>query len=244
MTITEILHKVTIDSKDNGTEFTDTSRLDVIKALLRHSPYRILHEGKLSVIYGKRPLEEGGVVLISSHIDTVYNALFCAEHDHEHLHGTFDNSLTNACVLYDMLQDTLNDNVVIAFTGDEEHNAGGAKEVKELLNDNTMIDMAIVLDVTAEGWDEECPFTLENDLCIDIYTGYRIFETLKRYNHRFKFVHDAEPDESWEYCKDNIPCFTLCLPVHGDMHSDSGTLTRRSALPIYAEILHLLANEI
>lgn len=243
MTASDILFKVTVGSRDNGSTFTDTTRINVIKELLAGSKYQLLHEGPLSLIYGKKSVKGESAVLISSHIDTVYEKVFCEDAGEGYLRGTFDNSLTNACVLYDMLSDELGDNVIVAFTGDEEVSAGGAIEVKRVLAEwEVGIDMVMVLDVTNEGWEEECPFTLENDLCIDIVTGYRIIESLRQFNSRFKFVHDAEPDESWEYYKDVVPCFTLCIPVSGDMHSESGALMRKASLPTYSSVLKLLAN--
>lgn len=33
---------------------------------------------------------------------------------------------------------------------------------------------------------------------------------------------EAQADESWEYDEWNLECFSLCLPVSGDMHSNKG----------------------
>ena len=97
-----------------------------------------------------------------------------------------------------------------------------------------------MLDVTNEGWAEGCPFSLENDLGIHILRGYQIVTTLAPY--LYKFVHEAEPDESWNYDELGIPTCSLCLPVSGDLHADAGVLVRRSSLPIYCEVLCLLAH--
>ncbi|MBQ2121138.1 MAG: hypothetical protein II199_01455, partial [Bacteroidaceae bacterium] len=47
--------------------------------------------------------------------------------------GTFDNSLSAACVLHEMLGEHLPANVWVALTGDEEVHSNGAKEVCEIL---------------------------------------------------------------------------------------------------------------
>lgn len=49
-------------------------------------------------------------------------------------------------------------------------------------------------------------------------------------------------DESWEYDGLGVRCFSLCIPVKGEMHSDEGVLARISGLKKYIEILCLLAN--
>lgn len=243
MDIDSLLDIVTVDCKDNSRVFINKDRINAIREILKGSNYQLLHEGKLCYIYGKKPVEGESVVLISSHIDCVYDHLFCKDYSEDYYQGTFDNSLTNACVLKNMLDDSFSDNVIIAFTGDEEEDSKGAKEVLRTLDDwNTNISIAIVLDITEVGWSEQCSFTVENDLGIDIFKGHRIVEILKDYNAKMGFVHDAEPDESWEYDEHDIPCFTLCVPTFGDMHSDEGVLARKKDLPEYCKIMGILAN--
>ena len=210
----------------------------------QRSKYQLLHSGNLCRIYGKQPVEGKSVILISSHVDCVYNRLFCEETtDGQYLRGTFDNSITNACVLSAMLKGPLSDNVVVAFTGDEEKESGGAYEVVEKLREcDSHIALAIVLDVTEEGWEERNLFTIENDLGIDILTGHRIISTLEKYQGEYGFVHDSEPDESYDYDEEEIPCFSLCIPSLGDMHNERGVLVRRESLSIYCDVLSDLTN--
>lgn len=242
-TIDAILQLVTVDCKDNGKRFTNTKRIEVIKELLANSEYKLLQEGKLSLIYGKQDVEFKSVVLISSHIDCVFDDLFCTDYSSEYYKGTFDNSLTNACVLYEMITNSLPDDVIVAFTGDEEEDSGGAYEVMRTFNKwNSKIKLTIVLDVTEEGWINNHPFTIENDLGIDIQTGHKIIESLKSLERLYTFVHDAEPDESWDYDEEDVPCFTLCIPIKGDMHSNDGVLARKSSMPIYAKVISTLAK--
>ena len=48
---------------------------------------------------------------------------------------------------------------------------------------------------------------------------------------------EAESDESWAYDEKGIPCFSLCLPVEGNMHRNSGVLVSREAVRGYVSAL-------
>ena len=243
MEVKEILSRVTVDCKDNGHNFTVTNRLHVIEELLQNTGYQLIHNGRLCRIYGKKPVRNQPVTLISSHVDCVYDRLFCEEAEDGIMKGTFDNSLTNACVLYDMIQGNLNENVVVAFTGDEEEESGGAYEVMRVMRQwGVQITLAIVLDITEEGWKEQYHFTVENDLGIDIMTAHRIVSLLEKYESLYGYTHDAEPDESYDYDEEDIACFTLCIPTYGDMHGEEGVLARANLLPTYCTVLAELAN--
>lgn len=242
---TDILKKVTVECRDNGTEFVCNTRISAIKEMLAGSRYKLIHEGKLSLIYAShviRPDER--VVLVSSHVDSLYSRCFCEE-DGDCFKGTFDNSYTNASALWNMLSGNFADNVVIAFTGDEEQNSQGAIETVCALGlMQCPIAFALVLDVTEEGWMQHSAFTVENDLGLDIFTAHHLVELLKPYDGKYSYVHDAEPDESWDYDEYSIPCFTLCAPILGDMHSDEGVLLRKDSFPMYQQVLSVVANNI
>lgn len=239
----DTLKAVAVDCKDDGVKFVVKDRIDAIKGLLQGTGYRLLHEGDLCLIYGKRPIEAGQErVVISSHIDCVFGRCFCKTNG-ELLIGTLDNCLTNAAVVTEMMGGELDDDVLIAFTGDEERNSGGCLEVKETLERlGCKIGLAIVTDVTEEGWESACPFTIENDLCIDMLTAHRIIESLKCFEGKYVLVHDAEPDEAWTYGEAEIACFTLCAPIMGEMHSDSGAIARAAGMPTYCRALRIAAN--
>lgn len=237
---TELLHAVTVNSKDDGKKFQTFNRINVIKELLADSAYQLRHEGDLSLIYSKMPLEGQEVVLISSHIDCVYNSCFCEDCDNL-FKGTFDNSLTNAAVLYNMLHNQLDDGTVVAFTGDEEKDSAGCWEVmRTLKQSDCFVKGAIVTEVTNEGWNENSLFTIENDLGIDLLTAHALVEGLKPFAENYVLIHEAEPDESWDLDTIGIPCLSLCYPVEGDMHSDAGVLARKAGLPVYCRVLALL----
>lgn len=238
-----LLKAVTVDCKDNGEAFTVTDRVAVIEHVLGKTDYKLIARQPLVLLYAKRELHEGDrVLLISSHIDCVFGKCFCND-EGECLRGTFDNSFTNAALLWNMLNNTLPDNVVVAFTGDEERDSHGAVQaVVALGQSGCEVSAALVLDVTNEGWENGALFTLENDLGVDILTGYNIISSLEKYDGSFAFKHNALPDESWDYADYGVPSLTLCVPVGGDLHGDAGVLLRKESALEYCNALPLLAT--
>ena len=98
--------------------------------------------------------------------------------------------------------------------------------------------------------EEEAAFSIENDRGFDIITGYHIVGLLQASCTACVLVHEAEPDETWEYGKGigpempGIPCLSLCLPVCGNMHGEDGVLLRKSSVTPYEDILRNLANAV
>lgn len=249
MQYAELLYRLTVDCKDNGKRFQVKDRIREIKSLLAQSDYRLLFEGDLSLIYGKAlPETDEYKVLVSSHIDCVYENCF-AEEVGECWKGTFDNSATNAAVIDLMLRGELGCSVLVAFTGDEEKDDGGAIEVLQFLHEKECCpERVIVLDVTNEGEEEEVAFSMENDRNFDLLAGYQLIGLLQSEEVVWVFAHDAEPDETWVYGKatgngfPGIPCLSLCLPVVGDMHAEAGVYLYKSKIEPYKGILSKLAN--
>ena len=239
----DILRTVTVDCKDNGECFTVTDRVAVIERMLENTEYKLISRQPLALLYAKRQVREGDrVLLISSHIDCLHVDCFCSD-DGDSLRGTFDNSFTNAALLWNMLHDKLPDNVVVAFTGNEESDSQGAVQTVVALGQmGCEVAAALVLDVTNEGWESGALFTLENDLGIDILTGYNIISSLEQYGGRFAFKHNALPDESWDYADYGIPSLTLCVPVDGDLHGDAGVMLRKESALEYCNVLSLIAG--
>ena len=239
----DILQAVTVDCKDNGERFTVTDRVMAIEQILEQTDYKLIGRQPLALLYSKREVREGDrALLISSHIDCVYPRCFCTD-EGDCLRGTFDNSFTNAALLLNMVQDRLPDNVVVAFTGNEESDSKGAVQAVVALGQmGCEVAAALVLDVTNEGWESSALFTIENDLGIDILTGYNIISSLEQYGGRFAFKHNALPDESWDYADYGIPSLTLCVPVGGELHGDAGVLLRKESATEYCNVLPLLAG--
>lgn len=239
----DILQTVTVDCKDNGECFTVTDRVAAVERVIERTNYKLISRQPLALLYAKHPMCEGDrVLLISSHIDCVYSRCFSAD-DGDCLRGTFDNSFTNAAVLWAMINNTLPDNVVVAFTGNEESDSQGAVQTVVALGQmGCEVAAALVLDVTNEGWESGALFTLENDLGIDILTGYNIISSLEEYDGRFAFKHNALPDESWDYADYGISSLTLCVPVGGELHGDAGVMLRKESALEYCNVLSLLAS--
>ena len=238
-----LLRAVTVDCRDNGEAFTVTDRVAVIEHVLGKTDYKLIARQPLVLLYAKRELHEGDrVLLISSHIDCVFSNCFCSDNG-DCMCGTFDNSFTNAALLWNMLNNTLPDNVVVAFTGDEERDSHGAVQaVVALGQSGCEVSAALVLDVTNEGWENGALFTLENDLGVDILTGYNIISSFEKYDGSFAFKHNALPDESWDYADYGIPSLSLCVPVGGELHGDAGVLLRKESALEYCRVLSLLAS--
>ncbi len=238
-----LLKAVTVDCKDNGDCFVVSDRLSVIERLLEGSCYRLVSREPLALIFAKEGFcVQDKVLLVSSHVDCVYSRCFCND-DGECYRGTFDNSFGNAAVLWNMLNGSLPDNAVVAFTGDEEKDSKGAAQALLALGRlGCNVSFALVLDVTGVGWESGALFTIENDACIDILAGYGIVSSLEPYSGRFAFSHNAEPDESWCYAEYGIPCLTLCAPVGGNLHGDEGVLLRKESAAEYCKVLVLLAD--
>ena len=237
----EILHQVNVDCKDNGREFLVTDKLDAVAQLLADTPYQLKYTGPLSRIYSSAEYDGAPIVLISVHVDDVYNVHFCKDLGTGLWQGTFDNNLSAACVLHEMLNGRLAPNVWVTFTGDEEVHSNGAAEVCEVLKENG-IDVAqvIVTEVTYAGWEDQCAFVVENDRNMSLSQAWQMYGLLAE--HRFAYLHDAEPDESEIYGRVGLPVLTLSIPVEGDMHSDQGCCVRHELLPTYCEVLGNLAN--
>ncbi len=239
----DILQAVTVDCKDNGECFTVTDRVAAVERIIERTNYKLISRQPLALLYAKRTLHEGErVLLVSSHIDCVYSRCFCTD-EGDCLRGTFDNSFTNAALLWAMINGALPDNVVVAFTGNEERDSQGAVQTVVALGQmGCEVAAALVLDVTNEGWESGALFTLENDLGIDILTGYNIISSLEKYDGRFAFKHNALPDESWDYADYGIPSLSLCMPVGGELHGDDGVLLRKDSALEYSNVFSMLAR--
>ncbi len=257
----EILDTISCINRDNGRSFTCTDRLNAIQSLLWDSRYRRINPQGLYHLYAAKPLEEMNkpVILVTSHVDCEINISRCFNDITEdgYMIGTFDNSLTNAAILHIMLYSNIPDNVVIAFTGDEEGDGTGIKQAAKFLDNTAGIEFAFVLDVTDMAWDEGADFTIENDF-FDDDEGYKIVSLLKSVSAKWYYV-PADPadvpdyvyqdrvipiasadDESWDLDDLNIDCCSICVPVRGEMHSDRGVLARKSSIPKYIEAIEKL----
>ena len=261
-----ILKKISVLNRDNGFRFTDTRRLEAIASLLKESDYKRIEAEGLFHMYSRKPLAEINepVVLVSSHVDCEYHITECFAtfEDENNLRGTFDNSITNAAIVYLMLQGNLPDNVLVAFTGDEEEDSRGALDVSRFIKKNKKdIINIFVLDVTEEGWENGADFTVENDFW-DEDIGEKIIKIALGTGYDWNFIPaevddipdyvpwervirvEAYEDESWDYDEEDIPCFSFCLPTKGEMHCNDGILARADSFKRYSEVLEKMLIKI
>ena len=265
MELLEILSAVSVINRDDGRRFTETGRLDAITALLWDSKYRRINADGLFALYAAKPLTEykgTDVVVVTSHVDCERGITRCFSRREPKgmLKGTYDNAATNAAITFLMLKGSLPDNVIIAFTGDEEVDSDGVAQLIAFLRKHSVnIRKAIVLDVTDMGWKEGADFTVENDFWSG-NCGREIIETAQNLPYSWRFVpsdpddvpafvpkdvviyKEAEPDESWRLDDFDVNCCSVCLPVEGKMHDDAGVLAREASFFNYTEALDRIIN--
>ena len=261
-----VLQRLSVLNRDNGSAFTNTQRLDAIASLLSDSPYHRIEAKGLFHLYGQKSVSKlkGPVVIVSSHVDceSHITRCFASLKDKNTLLGTFDNSITNAAIVSLMRSIKLPENVFVAFTGDEEENGRGAKDLIRFIRKKHLDVVNItVLDVTEEGWKTNADFTVENDfwdeeigeavVALVEKTGYRWnfvpgeLDDIPDYIPKNRVIHvEAYDDESWDYDEKDLPCFSFCLPSSGEMHSDDGILVRTDSFRRYTEVLGRILKEI
>lgn len=245
---------------DDRTDFICRDRLDAIAEHLAGTHWKKVNDSGLFDLYaidGKLPEK---AVLISTHADCVDAITQCfAESREDCWLGTFDNLITNAAAMILMLENRLNANVVVAFTGDEERGSNGAAEVADYLRGKGCNVSSIVLDVTPTGFDEGAYFSVENNFWDDTF-GKTVIDAAKSVPYKWTFVPSnvdeipdyvpadsvipmkAWPDESWRYNEIGVQCFSYCIPTQGDMHNNDGVLVREVSFTAYLDMLALMAN--
>ena len=245
--IEDIIERVTVDCKDNGSTFTDSTKLYNIKDILDNSRYESTKIG-LFELYTHKDIDfSKPIVLISSHVDTVPTIHHAIEYI-EVWKGTFDNAITNAIITHSMKHNQFSPNVVIAFTGDEERSSKGADEVANYLLDFHKADISQVLvtDITHEGWTNNKSFTIENVFQIDEKQNDKfirdLIHTLYQADSNPLIIPVAMVDESYAYARLKLNCLSLCMPTCGPMHTNSGLLVRKLDISTYTKALIILAN--
>ncbi|MBP5542790.1 MAG: hypothetical protein ILM98_01835 [Kiritimatiellae bacterium] len=253
--VRQILGRIAVRGEDDGKRFTNTARTDAIAECLAGSAWRLFHDGSLAKIYAHREFDPAKpAVVVSSHIDMVARRCY-ANCEGEVWKGSFDNLITNAVVVACMLGNAFDSNVLVAFTGDEEKDLGGADEVAETLERRGIkVRFVVVTDVTCEGWDDGKAFTIENILPEEdkanqqrVATALR--EIVSGLDENSCIGPDEYQDEAWEYDEYDLPCCSVCIPCGGDdmsdcdyMHLEEGVEIRRAAIEKYAEALTAVVN--
>jgi len=253
-----LVHGLTLPSRDNQQEFTETQRLETLQRLLATTPYQLRFEAPLAKVYALPTFEaDKPFVLVSAHIDSVYESY----HSHEQdglLTGTYDNSLCNAIITTLMSEGVLPSQVLVAFTGDEETREGTGvhQTIKALYEQDAFqhLNFVLVLDLTEEQYGQS-PYNLEN-LFVEQETypprtlQFRNTDSLADFLRSavpepFCCTVEGEPDESWDYDEYDLNCASLCLPcrpIGNDMHDDAGVAVPTASVLAYANALRSLLD--
>jgi hypothetical protein len=255
--ITKRIFQLTVPSADDGYKFIRTDRLDLILDILKGSEYECYGDMPLAKVYRHQNFQvKAPNILVSCHIDSLYNENFASLKDAE-LQGTFDNSACNGVLVEAMIHSLLPEQVLISFTGDEEHGSKGAVQTIKFLQKEGAFDsleMVIVLDITEEGY-RRCHHTIENYFVekgnVQSILQFRKKQHLKKYLTTFVdspvTIKNGDADEAWQYDEYDLNCFSLCLPCRllgGDMHDDIGVAIRHKSLEKYSNSLQQLAHGI
>jgi hypothetical protein len=261
MRLTYLIHHLTVPCADNGKKFTQTEHINRTESLLASTRYSSLGRKSLAQLWQHPDFDSAlPFLLVSSHIDSLYHHYHSRCEDGM-LHGTYDNSITNAAILSLILDDHLPPQVLVAFTGDEEENSRGADQVMKILRKSTHAPLrpecVVVLDITEEGFASHA-FTVENVFHSEgPPAGARLrFTAIRQLTQRLRtllaptdlcIIEEGEPDESWQYDEHNLNCFAFCLPCQtltGDMHDDEGVRIKESSASQYTDTLARLLREI
>lgn len=135
----KILKQINLVCKDDGLKFIEFQKMNAIIRLL--NDYKV----NLNNLFAEFFVNEKAAIILSSHIDSVYSKTFTFVRNNI-IYGTLDNSISNAAIIYLMVnKPELFSNVKVVFTGNEENGFGGAKAYSSYINKN---DIVITADVT------------------------------------------------------------------------------------------------
>ncbi len=238
-----ILQKITVPCLNISGNINKKRKADIIRGLLLSSKWHLqkFDEEYNFLMYMQDSSFDTNkkYVLISTHIDTVYEMDNCfSQVQDPYFFGTYDNSLTNAVVIDNMLKNKFGNNVIIVFTGNEEYGMSGAHDVCQSLK-NVNIEHVIVLDVTYEKYFNK-DFTFDNCHHSNYVKKLLIAQT-KKICDNFVINPIEDDDETCVYTR-FYKCMSLCIPVKGKMHSNKGVLCLQTSLAKYAEVLSLLTE--
>ncbi len=253
--IDQVLNVIKHPARSNKEGFYERLKLEVIKKYIEkaNAGYEVLSDGNNALVFGKRLPKDGeDIILVSSHADIVKQITKVSSEykpDDKLFHGTYDNLGTNAALVFLMLTSKLPDNVVFAFTADEETGrCRGADEALEFIKKHTSKDpeICISLDVTDEGFDNKLisleGLTLPDDKHKKVRDAMMLTEgeeesfcvVRAKYKDESLFPKSYLTqtttvfDESAHYAHEKQHTISLCLPSDGVMHGNAGLDVKES----------------
>lgn len=276
----KLLEELAIMCRSNKERFTVTDRIEKIRELLSNTEYQECVVSENSnfppapfSLWSKKPIQElpEDIILISTHADIVPFITQCSSKLREDgfYSGTYDNIGTNAAVTLLMLEHDMPDNIVFAYTGDEETgNCQGARGVAKLLSAMGKNLTCIALDVTYEGFWDNRLFSIENctapkevrtEFLSDVAKNALATEESQSFcfvkaKPKKKYIPDeldekyVSPstgmyDEAFAYKEEGYKTFSFCLPCNGEMHSNTGVLMKQPVFEGYVLSLASLLYE-
>lgn len=259
----DILEQCAVPCYSNKKGFTNLTRIEAIRGLLKKSGYKEIFLNTVS-IWHKGDLAkqaEKDCILVSSHCDLVKNITkpYSSLDENGYYRGTYDNIGTNAAAIITMLEGDLPSNVMFAFTSDEETGrCQGAKDAVSFLKSMNIKKLTcMALDVTYEGYDEGMLASVENGTKdadflkkiaksalateADRQTFCFVRKTRKAFPENLPKEYICKDtglyDEAMAYGEIGQKSFSLCLPCDGEMHSNSGVKVRQPVFEGYVNTL-------
>lgn len=259
----DILEKCAVPCYSNKKGFTNLTRIESVRGLLKKSGYKEIFLNTVS-LWHKGDLTkqaEKDCILVSTHCDLVKNITkpYSSLDENGYYRGTYDNIGTNAAAVITMLEGDLPSNVVFAFTSDEETGrCQGAKDAVSFLNSMNIKKLTcMALDVTYEGYDEGMLASVENGTKdadflkkiakaalateSDRQTFCFVRKTRKAFPENLPKEYICKDtglyDEATAYGEIGQKSFSLCLPCDGAMHSNSGVKVRQPVFEGYVNTL-------
>lgn len=241
-----LIGAVNAPGADDGRKFTDARRRQAVIALAgRAKLFRPVLDDGFSLVYGGAIDPERTVVLLSCHIDHPFKAaeLFLKA-GKGGLTGTLDNSVCAGLLLDLLRRGELPDNVLAAFTGNEERGMRGAKALIAHLRRGALkkyaagLGAVLTLDVTPDN--AAMPVSLENvapNKRLRARLGFEnpaaaaawVGARLKAAGVPYGTLLKALPDESFAYAAAGLSALSFGLPVapragrgKADVHDPAG----------------------
>ena len=258
--IMEKLAKKCYSKKKIG--FTETEKLEAIEKELEGSAFKRVkstdnHFSLWAQTTFRNCDKTKPIFLVTSHADNV-SAITTpsskVSKDGWFYHGTYDNLGTNAASVILMKEHKMPDNILFAFTANEENGkCTGLKHiVEQLWNSGYEKICGIALDVTYEGFDEGYLYSLENASNESFIESIsKAVMNMEPKNRTFSFTaldKNNIPanlpqkylstdygwfDEAMAFAKLGVPACSFCLPSDGQMHGNSGLDVRQATFEGY-----------
>ena len=151
---------------------------------------------------------------------------------------TGDNALTNHAAVELLLSGNLPENVIVAFTGNEEQSSKGAEGVAKMIAEfyPKLSPSYITLDVT------DCCHIKNYDVSVECRYDHKklakkIRKRMSDSPYRIKYYKDNLTRDETDTYVDFAPAVSICIPVEGEMHSDLGVFVVKKSLEKYQEFL-------